>query len=410
MLLAWQGPSFGVSAAAAQVDLRSTTGFAVLAGSGITNSTGPTTITGDVGTFPTTTENYPSIPTFTGSSTDHAGDSLTQVAKTDLVTVYDDIAGELPQTAIAGPGIIGVVTLGPGIYNSASTIQLNGPLILDGGGDPNAVFVFQAGSSLTTASASSVTLIGGAQACNVYWQVTLFSHSRTGTHFIGTIVALASITDNGGSTVIGRLLARNAHVTLSNTTLTVPLCSPTIATTLVTADGPIGSTVNQGTLVSDQATLTGATKNAGGTVTYTAYSDSACTLAVGDGGVRTVTNGIVQDSEGISFSILGTYYWQAVYNGDAGNHIATSACGTEVETVVAPPPPPARTSTPRPGFFARHRFLPRNVSRLSPHNLPRCAMPIWATYGWRFPTWAYRCRSWRTATGGGEWDVLLAGE
>src|SRR5579864_2620280 len=156
----------GAAAAASSVPLGTADSFAVLAGAGITN-TGPTTVNGDVGTYPTTSITGSASLTVTG--TNHGGDAVTQGAKTDLVTAYNAAAGEGPTTPIVAD--LAGQTLNAGVYNSASSIGLTGVLTLDGGGDPNAVFVFQAGSTLTTASASSIVLINGAQSCNVYWQV-----------------------------------------------------------------------------------------------------------------------------------------------------------------------------------------------------------------------------------------------
>jgi hypothetical protein len=99
--------------------------------------------------------------------------------------------------------------------------------------------------------------------------------------------------------------------------------NPSIATTLS------ATTVSIGDPVHDSATLTGATANAGGTVTYTAYSDSSCSQNPQDAGTKTVTNGVAPDSNAISFSAAGTYYWQAVYSGDANNSGATSPCTSE---------------------------------------------------------------------------------
>src|SRR5579864_1629199 len=135
----------GAAAAASAVPLGTAASFAVLAGAGITN-TGPTTVTGDLGTFPTTTMTGSASLTVTG--TNHAGDAVTQGAKTDLVTAYNTAAGEGPTSPIAAD--LGGRTLKPGVYNSASGIGLTGTLTLDAGGDPNATFVFQAGSTLTT--------------------------------------------------------------------------------------------------------------------------------------------------------------------------------------------------------------------------------------------------------------------
>jgi hypothetical protein len=128
------------------VPLATTTSFGVLAGSGVTN-TGPTTIDGDLGTFPTTTETGTATITVNGSN--HDGDAVTQQAKQDLVTAYDYAAAQGPPSPIVAD--LGGQTLLSGVYNSASSIALTGTVTLDGGGDPNSVFIFQTGSTLTTA-------------------------------------------------------------------------------------------------------------------------------------------------------------------------------------------------------------------------------------------------------------------
>ena len=202
------------------VNLGTATSFAVLAGSGITN-TGPTTITGDVGTFPTPTETGFGSVTIIG--TNHIGDAVTQAAKTDLVTAYNDAASRTPATTVSGD--IGGQTLTPGVYNSSSSLGITGTLTLDAQGDPNAVFIFQIGSTLTTASGSSVVLINGAQACNVFWQIGSSATLGTGSTFQGTILALASITATTGVVVTGRLLARNGAVTLDTNTITATICA-----------------------------------------------------------------------------------------------------------------------------------------------------------------------------------------
>jgi hypothetical protein len=220
----------GASAAAIAVPLGTADSFAVLAGAGITN-TGPTTISGDMGTFPTTTISGGASITQTG--TNHGGDAVTQGAKADLITAYNTAAGEGPTSPI-GPGSpivdLGGHTLGAGVYNSGSTIGLTGVLILDGGGDPNAVFVFQAGSALTTASASSVSLINGAQSCNVFWQITSDATLGTGSTFRGTLIALNAITVTTAVTVDGRVLARNGAVTLDTDTIARSACAVPVPT------------------------------------------------------------------------------------------------------------------------------------------------------------------------------------
>jgi hypothetical protein len=222
-------PAVSADAAQTPVGLGTAGSFAILAGAGITN-TGPTTVNGNVGTFPTTSESGTASMTITG--TNHAGDAVTQGAKNDLVTAYNTAAAESPQTAV--PADLGGQTLNPGTYNSASSLGLTGSLTLNGGGNPNALFVFQAGSTLITASTSSVNLINGAQACNVFWQVGSSATLGTGSTFRGTILALTSITVTSATTINGRVLARNGAVTLDNDTITSPTCATTPGSTTAT--------------------------------------------------------------------------------------------------------------------------------------------------------------------------------
>jgi Ice-binding-like len=214
-------------AAATAVPLRTARPFAVLAGSGITN-TGATTISGDIGTFPTTT--ITGRNTITLNGTNHRGDAVTQKAKTDLVTAFKNAAGQGPTKAIAG-GQLGGRTLRSGVYNSGSSIGLTGTLILDGRGNPDAVFIFQAGSTLTTAPASQIALVNGARSCNVFWEIGSSATLDTTSNFRGTILARTSITANTGAMVHGRLLARNGAVTLDSNTITTPTCRPAPAPT-----------------------------------------------------------------------------------------------------------------------------------------------------------------------------------
>ncbi|MGZ5375145.1 MAG: ice-binding family protein, partial [Solirubrobacterales bacterium] len=112
-----------------------------------------------------------------------------------------------------------------GVYCFASSAQLTGTVTLDAAGDPNAVFIFKMGSTLTTASGSTVALTNGAQACNVYWQVGSSATLGTDTTFVGNVLALTSITAQTGTTVDGRLLARNGAVTLDNNRITRAECA-----------------------------------------------------------------------------------------------------------------------------------------------------------------------------------------
>lgn len=207
------------------VDLKSTSNYAVLAGSGITN-TGATTVSGtaggDMGSSPTGSFTGDTMVTTSGTKYT-AVDSKTTAAKADLVDVYDDAAGRVPATTITGD--LGGQTLVAGVYNSASSIGLTNTVTLDGQNNPDAVFIFQAGSTLTTASNSTVALINGAQACHVFWQVGSSATFGTTTTFVGHVFALTSISAKTGATFAGQLLARNGAVTLDHNTITNDLCT-----------------------------------------------------------------------------------------------------------------------------------------------------------------------------------------
>jgi hypothetical protein len=214
-------PSAG--AAATPVGLGNATPFAILAGSTVTN-TGPSTINGDLGVSPGTAVTGFGGGGGTVTGTIHAGDTTAANAQTDLTTAYNDAAAQTPATSV-GASIGGGQTLLPGVYNSTSSLGVTGSLTLDAGGDPNAVFVFQAGSTLITDPGTTVILTNGAQACNVFWQVGSSATLDTTTTFQGSVLALTSISVNNGATISGRLLARNGAVTLINDTVTVPTCT-----------------------------------------------------------------------------------------------------------------------------------------------------------------------------------------
>ena len=210
------------NAMAQTVDLGTASSFGVLAGSGITN-TGATTINGDIGTFPTTS--IIGLGTVTLNGVNNAGNAVTQQAKTDLVTAYNDAAGRAPTTVFAPVFDLGGLTLTPGVYNNLTSFGLTGTLTLDGLGDPNAVWVFQTGSTLITASGSNVSLLNSAQACHVFWQIGSSATLGTNSDFAGNILALTSITLNTGATVNGSVLARNGAVVLDANSITVAVCA-----------------------------------------------------------------------------------------------------------------------------------------------------------------------------------------
>lgn len=217
-------------AATAVVNLGTSSTYAVLAGSAITN-TGPTTIHGDIGISPgSAVTGFP--PGMQPSGTTHVADGAALLAKTDLGTASVDAAGRTPFVTVSGD--LGGTTLVAGVYHSTSSIGLTGAVTLNGAGDASSVFIFQAGSTLTTASSSSVVLENGAQACNVFWQVGSSATLGTTTNFAGTIIATTSITLDTGATVNGRALALGGAVTMDANTITVPTCNASSSTTTTT--------------------------------------------------------------------------------------------------------------------------------------------------------------------------------
>ena len=224
--LAFGGPA---AHAAARIELGSAASFAVLGATTVT-SAGVSTITGDLGVSPGTsvTGFGPGIGTVTGGSI-HAGDSLAAQAHADLVTAYSVAVLRTPdQPAV---GVLDGLTLGPGVHASGSTLTLAGMLTLDAGGDPDAVFILQAGSTLGTAASSQVSLTGGAQACNVFWQVGSSATLGATSLLRGTILAHTSITVGAGVTIHGRALARDGAVTMDNDTVSVSPCAGSLSNT-----------------------------------------------------------------------------------------------------------------------------------------------------------------------------------
>jgi hypothetical protein len=202
--------------------------YSVLGGSTVTN-TGNSVLNGSLGLSPgTSITGFP--PGIVAGTIDNANGAAAQ-AQIDLTAAYVDAAGRvLNGTTTADLGnlvLVGGVYAGPG----KAPLSLTGNLTLDGAGDPNSVFIFQTDSTLTTASGSSVTLINGAQQCNVFWQVGSSATLGTGSLFAGNILALTSITVTTGVTVQGRALARNGAVTLDTDTFLAPTCDLSVPTT-----------------------------------------------------------------------------------------------------------------------------------------------------------------------------------
>ena len=200
----------------AGVDLGAAGAFAILAGSGVSN-TGFTFIYGDVGAFPTATINgFP--PGVVNGTLYMAADPIVGTAKNALTAAYNDAQGR-SLNAISLPGQLGGLTLAPGLYVNSSTSGISGTganaiLTLDAGGNPNAVWIFKMGSTLITDAGTSIVLAGGAKWENIYWSVGTSATLGTGCIFYGNILADQSITLTTGATLRGRALTRIAAVTL----------------------------------------------------------------------------------------------------------------------------------------------------------------------------------------------------
>lgn len=236
MLIVFPTP---IAAGQATVNLGTTEGFAVLAGTTITN-TGTTTIGGsvggDIGLSPGSSIDGGIVLT---SGVQHINDTQAIQAKVDLIAAYDDAAGRTPVTIIDSE--LGGKTLTPGTYASNSgAFQITGTLTLDAQGDPEGVFIFQTVSTLITASDSSVVLINSSRFCRTFWKVGSSATLGTNSIFVGHIFAMQSIAAQTGATIQGQLLAREGAVTLDSNTITNGLCETTSV--------PVTTTVTGGTL------------------------------------------------------------------------------------------------------------------------------------------------------------------
>ena len=212
---------------AATISLGDARPFTVLAGSTITN-VGPTVITGQVGLSPGTSITGFPPGSINGGTTTHVNDGMATDGNADFFSAWGTLSGLSGSTLTGNLGsgpLGGNPTLTPGVYSFSSTAYLDGALVLNGGGDPNAEFIFLIGSSLTTASNSSVDLTNGAFFENVYWWTHDAATFGSGTSFAGSVLAGTSITfEGGGGIVCGRALAK-ASVTMLNNVLSTD-CQP----------------------------------------------------------------------------------------------------------------------------------------------------------------------------------------
>jgi type VI secretion system secreted protein VgrG len=225
--------SLATSAAGPTIRQGTTSTYGVLAASTVTN-TGATTMTGtagsDIGLSPGTS--YTNTGTMTIGGTTNITNSAASIAQTDLVVAYNDLS--IPTAVTLTNLDLGGQTLQPGTYASGSSLANSTNLTFDALGDPSAVFIIRAASTVITSSASTMTMVNGAQACNIFWQVGSSATLGTNSTFIGHIYALTSITATTGAKIYGQLLARNAAVTLDNNTIVNDACVTPVVTTTTT--------------------------------------------------------------------------------------------------------------------------------------------------------------------------------
>ncbi len=287
-------------AAEAPVALGTDTGYAVLGGSTVTN-TGPSVINGDLGLSPGTS--VTGFPPGTVHGVQHVADATAAQAQSDLTAAYNDAAGRTPTTTLTSPGDIGGTTLTPGVYRAASSLNLTGTVTLDAQGDPNAVFIFQIGSTLITAPASNVSLVNGAQACNVFWQVGSSATIDTTSSFKGSILALTSITVNTGAVIEGQALARNGAVTLDTNTITRAACA--VAQLSITAPSSVnlGSGAPGGTITGQLGPVT---VDDSGVGSWTATVSTTNSTTGGGTSTETIANSSVSYWSGPATATTGT--------------------------------------------------------------------------------------------------------
>jgi hypothetical protein len=339
-------------------DLKTAGNFGVLAGTGVTSTDAGTTIVGSVGSVPTPTINGLLASQVTGTLYT-AANAVVTTAKTDLTAAYLDAAGRSCTTLTGALGGATNPSLTAGVYCYSSAATLNGTLTLTG--NSTDVWIFQIGSTLTTATGATVAFSGGASPCNVFWQVGSSAVIQTGNSFAGTIMALTDITLNGAS-LNGRALARNGSVTITGKETITNACSgsgPSIVLSPVNSSivcGSSGGDITKTAVVLSNGnpvvgttvtfTITGpdsgqsgtAVTNASGTATFTITAPSSCSAA--DTVVATINGGAVSSNTG-----------SATFSGPAsGSFCATAAFPTvTLATVIAGPPKQIVLSLQSPG-------------------------------------------------------------
>jgi uncharacterized repeat protein (TIGR02543 family) len=305
LLLAVQSQAFATGVP--PVQLGTAGNYSVLGGTGVTN-TGTTTLNADLGAGPSYLITGFGSPSVVDGQID-AGDTAAVQAQSDLATAYSSAAA-LTSTALFSGDQVGK-TLAPGVYYAGAAIANSGIMTLDGGGDPNAVFVFQVNGALNPAANSAVVLTDGAQASNVFWQVNGAVTIGASSSFSGNIMAEGAITVGLGSSIDGRALAAGA-VTLATNNITTPdivnFTSPTPTSALTST-------------AFDSVLATG-TPGDSGSISYVSTTGSVCTV--------NSTNGA------LSFLGVGTCTIEATQAADSGDSYTSATADTSFPVTANP--------------------------------------------------------------------------
>ena len=330
-LLAVSVPAMAASAPA----MGGAQSFAVLGASAVTN-TGSSVITGDLGISPNTASSVTGFPPGIVNGATHYADATALAAQTAVTAASSNITGQACNSTISAD--LGGMTLAPGVYCSGSSMGLTGTLTLDAGGDPNAVFIFKIGSTLTTASGSTISVINSGQSCNVFWQVGSSATIGTGTTFAGNLIASSSITMTTGASANGRLLAQTGAVTMAGNavsvcSLAVPPSGPT-PPTLSKAFSP--SSINAGAV----STLTVTLSNANASVaTLTSplidTLPSGVLVAATPNASTTCTSGVVAASAGGSTLTLSSGSIPANGSCTMAVDVIAATAGSYINTLIA---------------------------------------------------------------------------